>query len=247
MNDFFSIDLSCINAGLTHQSANLLHIINYCYINNLKLIKPIFRLTGVHNNNQELYTDLSEYLDLNNILVNNKPYILYDKEHFNGFTIIKKKYECGLLDTDELFKNMKNCNIEIPYKYDIIETAKLVTSLIGNDFMCIHVRRGDRVSTLQIDMDTRPDNILKKIEEQDIQNVYIMTNKIDEVIEIKENKKYNILFCCDFEVLRSIKDNYYLFCIENIIMKNAKIKCSTFKNENSNYYNCNLTDVIGWQ
>jgi hypothetical protein len=113
--------------------------------------------------------------------------------------------------------------------------------------MCIHVRRGDRVSTLQIDMDTRPDNILKKIEEQDIQNVYIMTNKIDEVIEIKENKKYNILFCCDFEVLRSIKDNYYLFCIENIIMKNAKIKCSTFKNENSNYYNCNLTDVIGWQ
>ena len=247
MDNFFSIDLSCISAGLSHQTANLKILIYYCYINNLKLIKPIFRLTGKHNNNHNLCTDLSEYYDLNNILVDNKPYILYDKEYFDEFTIKKKRYRWGLLRTDKMFINTIKYKIEIPYKYDIIETAKLVTSLIGNDFMCIHVRRGDRLTTLQIDMDTRPDNILNKIEEQDIQNIYIMTNKIDEVIKIKENKNYNIYFFCDFEVLQNINDNYYLYCIENVIMDMAKIKCSTFKVKHSTYYNCNLTDSIGYQ
>jgi len=246
MNDFFSIDLTSINAGLSHQISNLKILISYCYINNLKLIKPMFRLSGIHNNKCELYTDLSEYLDLNNILLDNKPYVLYEKTEVECFTICKKQYKYGLLRQDDLFKNNISHKIHIPYKSDIIDKAKIITDLIGNEFMCIHVRRGDRLTTEEIDIDTRPKNILKKIKEQNIRDVYIMTNKIDDVVELKDNKDYNIYFFNDFELLRNITDNYYLFCIENKIMSMAKIKCSTFK-VLSGYYNCNLTDTIGYQ
>ena len=272
MQEFFSIDLSSIeNAGLSHQTSNLKVLIMYSHMNNLKLIKPTFTLTGMHNNNNKIYSDLSEYYDLNNISLYNKPYMLYDKEYFNGFTIEKKQYKYGLLIMDKVFSNVLalktppfgymnhedgidmpnslnniNYGIKIPYNCDIIEIARLVTSLIGNDFMCIHVRRGDRVTTHQIDIDTRPDNILKKIEEQDIKNIYIMTNKIDEIIGLKENKDFNIFFYDDFDILRNIKDNYFLFCVENVIMRMARIRCSTFK-VSSDYYNCNLTDKSGGQ
>ena len=68
--DYFKIDLSTISAGLSHQTSNLSVIIKYCFINNLKLIKPIFKLHGHHNNNNSLITDLSKYYDLNGITVN---------------------------------------------------------------------------------------------------------------------------------------------------------------------------------
>ena len=86
--------------------------------------------------------------------------MLYDKEYFNGFTIEKKQYKYGLLTMDEVFSNVLalktppfgymnhedgidmpnslnniNYGIKIPYNCDIIEIARLVTSLIGNDFM----------------------------------------------------------------------------------------------------------------
>ena len=73
-----------------------------------------------------------------------------------------------------------------------------------------------------------------------------MTNKIDEIIGLKENKDFNIFFYDDFDILRNIKDNYFLFCVENVIMRMARIRCSTFK-VSSDYYNCNLTDKSGGQ
>ena len=61
MQEFFSIDLSSIeNAGLSHQTSNLKVLIMYSHMNNLKLIKPTFTLTGMHNNNNKIYSDLSE-------------------------------------------------------------------------------------------------------------------------------------------------------------------------------------------
>jgi len=59
--------------------------------------------------------------------------------------------------------------------------------------MCIHVRRGDRITTKQIDIDTSPQNILNKIKENKASTVYIMTNKINELKELRNNmdhKKY---------------------------------------------------------
>ena len=88
----------------------------------------------------------------------------------------------------------------------------------------------------------------KMIDKYNPKTVYIMTNRINELTSL--TKYNNIYFFTDFDYLKSIDDNYYLFCIENNIMNNAKIRCSTFninKNKTQDYYHDYLTDHGGWQ
>ena len=244
---YFKIDLSTINAGLTHQTANLRTIINYCFINNLKLIKPIFTLSGDHNNNNELKTDLSKYYDLNGITVNGHLFKLYDDINYT-YTITKNTYKHGLLYNNSTFQNLKDVKIDIPYKNDIIEIANQISSEL-DEYMCIHVRRGDRITNNQIDIDTQPNNIINVINKYKTKKVYIMTNTLNELKTLSNIE--NIYFYTNFNVLKIVNDNYYLFCIENNIMEFAKIRCSTFnvklKNKNNNYYHCYLTNYPGWQ
>ena len=191
---------------------------------------------------------LLTYYDFNKILVNNKPYKLYNSINNNDYSVMKKKYKNDLLMEDDLFKNINNnILIDIPYSQSIIDIAKKVANELSNNYMCIHVRRGDRITNKQIDIDTMPSNILKVIQKQNkIKNIYIMTNKIDEVKSLKNNKDYNIYFNTDFNFLYNIDDNYYLFSIENEIMRLANNRCSTFKT-NNNYYDYYLTDEKGFQ
>ena len=86
---YFKIDLSNISAGLSHQISNFNTIICYCYHNNYKLIKPIFTLTGKHNNNNTLKTDLSKYYDLDRITINGELFRLYNDD-FKKETIYYK-------------------------------------------------------------------------------------------------------------------------------------------------------------
>ena len=77
-----------------------------------------------------------------------------------------------------------------------------------------------------------------------------MTNKLNELKPLSNIE--NIYFYTNFNFLDKINDNYYLFCIENNIMKFAKIRCSTFnvklKNDEwANYYHCYLTNYPGAQ
>jgi hypothetical protein len=51
---YFSIDLSRINAGLSHQIANLTILIHYCYKHEYILILPLFKLYGFHNNGNDI-------------------------------------------------------------------------------------------------------------------------------------------------------------------------------------------------
>jgi len=117
------------------------------------------------------------------------------------------------------------------------------------DYMCIHVRRGDRITTNQIDLDTQPDNIMRIIKQQlNIKNIYIMTNKIHEIYSIKKiNPEYIFHFYNDFDLLTAINDNYLLYSIETEIMKNATIRCSTFKIPRTTYYQHYLSETEGWQ
>ena len=87
----FKIDLTSIKAGLSHQITNFKIIITYCFMNNLKLVKPIFTLTGNHNNNNELKSDLSKYYDLDNITIDGNLFKLYDDDVKYSYTIKKKK------------------------------------------------------------------------------------------------------------------------------------------------------------
>jgi hypothetical protein len=73
-----------------------------------------------------------------------------------------------------------------------------------------------------------------------------MTNKINELNELRNIKDRKIYFFDDFEELKSINDNYYLFSIESIIMNLANIRCSTFNSHNKKYH-CYLTNTEGWQ
>ena len=249
---FLMIDLSAICAGLSHQKSNLVHLIRYCHSQKLKLIKPIFRLCGSHNKGKEIQSDLSKYYDLDKISVNASQFPLYDSIKFTyGHKIPKREYNRGLLKSDDLFNNFaqidNSLKVTLPYQKQIIEKAKLIATKLNNNFMCIHVRRGDRVTSKQIDIDTQPDNILKCIRKQSHKSIYIMTNRVNEIAALKNNKDYNICFYTDFDTLRNIDDNYYLFCIENAIMELANIRCSTFKTTKTAYYHHYLTETPGMQ
>ena len=241
---FIDIDTRSICVGISHHMSNYAAMIKYCYENKLKLIKPVFRLTGSHNNGKEIISDLSIYYDLDNILINNEKFTIYSESN-----IASKKYSLSgsLLRLMAPFNSIKNnYDIQFPYNKTVIHIANDIVKKIGTEFMCIHVRRGDRITTKQIDIDTQPQNILNKIKENNASTVYIMTNKINELKDLRNNKEHTIYFFDNFEELKAIKDNYYLFSIENAIMDLASIKCSTFYTPTTKY-NCHLTNNFGWQ
>lgn len=242
---YMKIDLSTINGGgIDHQLSNFRTIIQYCYQNKLKLIKPIFILTGFHNYKKVVHTDLSDYFDLNNIKVNEEKFELYDDNDEMEYTVKKKIYKGQLLINDDMFKNMKTFTLNMSPTDEIMNIARQISLKLNNNYMCVHVRRGDLVRNEQIDLDTQPDNIQKVISKYNPESTYIMTNKIDEIKALRANK--NLYFYTDFELLKNITDNYYLYIIEKTIMKSAKIKCSTFNikltYKNHDYYDCYLTN-----
>ena len=112
--------------------------------------------------------------------------------------------------------------------------------------MCIHIRRGDMLKLKKnLNNDTNADSIIHKIQKYNwTHNIYIMTNEKNLNIYNKLVKKYKnkIYFSTNFESLKSIDDNYYLFCIEKEIMKHASIKISTFKT-NGTFYDDYLSNI----
>ena len=255
---YFKINLSSIKCGLTHQLGNYKTLIRYCYHNNLKLIKPIFILSGKHNSGKDIASDFSKYYDLSNIKVNDKLFKVYDDVDNLDYTIKSKIYKKGVLSNNYFFKPLPkfrhktNGNykgkVNIPYNKKILTIAKIIASKLG-DFLCIHVRKGDRINTMQMKKDTSCNNIKKIINKYSPKNVYIMTNKINELKLL--NNIDNVFFYNDFKLLNNIKDNYYLYCIEKCIMNLATIRCSTFNvkliDNQNNYYHCYLTNHPGWQ
>jgi hypothetical protein len=246
---FLKLDLTNnVSAGISHHISNYNTIIKYCYENKLKLIKPIFNLSSTHNNGKEINSDLSIYYDLDNISINNEKFKLYDESSLINKDIIIVKFSTPLLRVINPFNTIKhNYSINIPYNQSVIQIASDIVKKIGSKFMCIHVRRGDRITSKQIDIDTQPPNIISIIEKYNPYTVvYIMTNKIDELKELRNIKERRIYFFDDFEELKSINDNYYLFSIENIIMNLADVRCSTF-NTSDKKYDCYLTNTKGFQ
>jgi hypothetical protein len=251
--NYFSIDLSTISAGLTHQVSNLLILIKYCYKYKYILILPQFKLCGYHNNGKAILNNLTNYIDFKTLIVNNKIFeVVMDGDNIDNKHIIHieaKKYKFGLLTNDDMFKNLESIPIKFSYNENILTISKQISKLLGN-YLCIHVRRTDRIATEQINKDTSPNNILEKIKKYDNKIVYIMTNeKIPFFDKLKEQTDYNICFYTDFEILKKIKeeDNYLLFCIENEICNLADKKISTFKTPFVYKYIDYLTDYDGWQ
>ena len=250
---YFSIDLKTFSAGLSHQVANLEILIKYCYKYNYILILPQFKLCGYHNNGKDILNNLSNYIDFKTLNVNNKFFeVVMDGDNIDNKYIIHieaKQYQHGLLDNDDMFKNLEFVPIKFSYNENILTISKQISKVLGN-YLCIHVRRTDKITTEQINKDTSPNNILEKIKKYDNKNVYIMTNEeISFFDKLIEQTNYNIYFFTDFEILKKIKeeDNYLLFCIENEISNLADKRISTFKTPFVNKYIDYLTEAGGWQ
>ncbi len=250
---YFSIDLTTISAGLSHQIHNLRILIQYCFKYKYILILPQFILCGSHNNGKQIITNLSNYIDFTTLQVNNKNFVVFmNRENIDDIDIIQieaKKYQFGLLDNDDIFKNLDCVSIKFSYNQNILTIGKEISKILCN-YLCIHVRRTDRITTEKIDKDTSPNNILKKINKYHNKNVYIMTNEeISFFDKLKDQTDYNIYFYTDFEILKKIKeeDNYKLFCIENEICNLADKQISTFRTPFVDKYIDYLTDTDGWQ
>ena len=251
---YFKINLDNIKgAGITHQIQNLFTLIRYCYYQNYKLILPYFVLSGHHNNNKELLTNLTEYIDFDTLIINGKKYniiidqnIVNPEEQIVEIKRINSKY--GILNDYDLFKDLKWINITYDYTVKILEIGNNISKLL-DDYTFIHVRRTDKITNMKINIDTQPSNILTNIRKCQLKNVYIATDeKIDFFSSLKKDTEFNIKFNSDFEILSKIKeqDNYFLFCIENVIKRNAKKRVSTFKVLNK-FYNYSLSEQNGWQ
>jgi hypothetical protein len=250
---YFSIDLSTINAGLSHQIANLTILIHYCYKHEYILILPLFKLYGFHNNGKDILSNLSNYIDFKTLTVNNKKFeFVINKDGIDDKDIIHietKQYNYGILSNDNMFNNIEWVPIKYSYNKNILTISKEISKLLGN-YLCIHVRRSDQVTTEQINKDTSCDNILEKIKKYDNKNVYIMTNEEFSFFDkLKQQKDYNIYLYSDFEILKKVKkeDNYMLFTIENEICNLADKRISTFKTPILDKYIDYLTEADGWQ
>ena len=97
-----------------------------------------------------------------------------------------------------MFKNFSK-DVKIPYTKEIHHIANKVAAFL-KDYMCIHVRRGDRIVNKQIDKDTPAENIISKINQYKPKAVYIMTNRVDEIISLKKIKIYIFIQIFDFLV-----------------------------------------------
>ena len=87
---YFSIDLSTISAGLSHQLHNLRALITYCYKYKYILILPQFKLSGFHNNGKVIINNLTNYI----IEVKSNKYIDAQKKEMDkmGFKLVKNTY-----------------------------------------------------------------------------------------------------------------------------------------------------------
>ena len=240
-----------VYAGLTHLTSNLYAIIGEAYFNNETLIIPMFNLAGKHNNGNAIKSNLSKYYDYNNLTVNNKKFeVILDKNSINNQSIRVVNLMNQLSKNDKnIIHSNKEININLPYNKSIINKAKQISNILQK-FMCIHIRRGDIFKlNKNLNYGTNANGIIHKIHKYNwTHNIYIMTNEKDLSIYDPVIKKFKnkVFFYKDFNILNTIEDNYYLFCIEKEIMKHANIKISTFKT-NGTFYDDYLSNINGWQ
>jgi len=131
----------------------------------------------------------------------------------------------------------------------IKEVEALIMKTIGNDFVGMHVRRGDKASLVHlwpnVEIDTRPENIMKKLLKWLPENttIYIASNEKVEGFFRPISEKYKIFSLEDFaekiRILtnyRSDYNSYIVYQAELNVLKHAKSHIDTFKEENPTYY-----------
>lgn len=246
---YLSANIDTIKAGLKHHMNNLKVLINYAHKNNYILIIPKFHLISIHNNGKTIKSNMSKYYNYDKIKIAGKLIkVVFSNKNINKNDIIHMviKPQAGLIRLDDRFK-IRQRYVLLPFNDNIINISNKIISKLGN-YTCIHVRRGDIIKTNKMNTDTNIENILRNIRLCNLKNVYIMTNEKIKFFENLKKTDFNINFYTDFDSLKNIIDNYYLYCIEQQIMIGASKRVSTFKMARmlkNGYYTSSLMDIKG--
>ncbi|KAK4777494.1 hypothetical protein SAY87_017681 [Trapa incisa] len=150
--------------------------------------------------------------------------------------------------------------IMLPYKFlpsmaakPLSDAARKIKAFLG-DYDAIHVRRGDKIKTRKdksgvarslhphLDRDTRPEFILRKIEEWVPQGrtVFIASNERTPGFFSPMSVRYKLAYSSNYSRILDpvIQNNYQLFMIERLIMMGAKTFIKTFKEDDTDLALC---------
>ena len=243
-----------ITVGISHHLTNLGALLNYAYSKGYIAIIPFFPMEPRHNSGKKKKTQLTEYIDYDTLTLDGEPIqVCLDDSQLDPSDIAVIDPSQRLLRKDPLFADIPNRCMRFQYVKEIRDTAEAIVSQITdngkNEYTCIHVRRTDRMTNRDHARDTSVPRILDRIQKCENKLVYIMTDESPMFFaELQSNPAYRVLLYTGFDILRKIKiqDNYMLFCVENLIMKGASKRVSTFRSSPA-YYNYSLSDVPGWQ
>jgi hypothetical protein len=239
-------------SGISHQKSNLQSFILLAKTLGYTAILPKLYLSATHNFGKEKISNLTEYLDISgNDILEKLP------DNIDKKLIYYYLPKTKLIRKDKFFLSQKIVKQDFTLKYKDIyyDLAKKILSKLTKPIACVHVRRGDRLSSYKnLNIKTRSDNIIKKLKSlnKPIATVYIMTNETKPNFFKKIRDHYNLVLYSDFEELIKLKkeDNYKLFITENCIMELSDIKISTFNTQKTRkkVYNTQLNnDNEGWQ
>ena len=247
--------------GFLHQKRNLFALLMEAKYLNRTAIIPNLYLNGKHNNGNNICTSWNAYIDLNHLLqfssavlsteipylddlesitvneevipeelINNNSELIIRKHltYPNYYRIIDiLNNPIQLHQLEELFIYNKNIK-----KYALNAILKM------KNYHCLHIRRGDKLLWKQypgLDKATQPKQILNFLNKHiDLnENIYIMTNEPNDSFYDNLKSEYKIFSINEFYDYQKLKekDNYFLFCVENEIMNNAKVKIKTFKED----------------
>jgi hypothetical protein len=204
------------------------------YSKRMRLIPvlPKLILTGGHNSGIPGF--LHDYVDVPEYFIHEIP----ENTRKDDITVYTFAFE-------ELIVGIPNViRTNFPFKSIYQNIAKNVVSKISRPLACVRVRRTDMLHCNPKSVDASSiSNIKNVLSRHTYENVYIMTDE-------KDRTYFNDIQCklqyFDFLELKDIKDNYALFCIENVIQYLSDIRISMFTINETGYYHDYLCDSFGF-
>ena len=256
-------------AGLNHLQQNLFTLLKFAYERNVTLVMPNnFRLHGQHNKNKKLQFEWSDYFNLKTLKIDGK---------FADFTL---KIPPETPYSEIIFVEMQACRTvlyngtyitpqekycEVEHTQEIIQTASQIIKGFPDNYVCIHIRKGDLAYILTANFPVLEKacryarhleivsngNVLRTLLNQTVYNrpyelVYIMSNEAIKKHYFEKKLSCQVLSYENFSELKSIQNNFILYCIETEIMHKAKLKIGTHKHLNNVKLDILLLNEFKW-
>lgn len=247
--------------GLLHQRLNLFSLLMEAkYLNRIAIIPPL-HLNGKHNNGKSLrctwdryivldrlkafhtFVTLAEFghIDIKNCALvdeNTKPEDIINDD--NSLIVRKHRKYPNYYKLISFFShnNWENKLINLLHPSKQVSKYSNIAIMKMKIYHCIHVRRGDKLNLKEcpgVNKKTRPEYLIKYLLKyiSKGENLYVMSNEKEPNYFKPLENIFNLFTYKDFpEFVTLIQaDNYLLFSVENEIMKHAKTKIKTFKEQ----------------